>query len=84
MWYTIGTIFLPGVIAIIISCYYPKLLFSNRNGILIVISSIVFSFVWYILKLYYIDTNIEPMLVGLIIPIIFIIKQNIFGKLFSK
>ncbi len=70
MWYTIGTLFIPGVIFIVSSCYYPKIKMTSNYALLSIILSIVISLLWFILKNYYIDTIIEPMLVGLIVPII--------------
>ncbi|HOP50832.1 MAG TPA: sodium:solute symporter family protein [Ignavibacteriales bacterium] len=79
IWYTIGTIFLPGVIFIIFSCYYENFLVDNKSAIVILIGSIVLSFTWYIIKDNYLPTIIEPMLVGLILPAVYVVK-----KLFSS
>jgi SSS family solute:Na+ symporter len=77
MWYTIGTIFLPGVIAIIISCYYPKFSLNTNDASKTIYLSIIVAIIWYLIKIYFIKSDIEPMLIGLLVPFAFYIKNKL-------
>jgi SSS family solute:Na+ symporter len=73
IWYTIGSLFIPGIILPVVSAYYPKLQVS-RNIILIeMVTAFITSTVWYFTRSEFssisIVSEVEPMLIGLIVSI---------------
>lgn len=83
IWYTLGSLFIPGIIVAVISSYYEK--FKVRNEILTleIIIGIMLSAIWLFVRDSFNQTflkEIEPMLVGLfavlIIHIYGLIKSN--------
>lgn len=69
IWYTIGSLFIPGIILPVISAYYPKLKVGKKFIFLEIIAAIVTSTAWYFIKgelaSIPILNEFEPMLVGL-------------------
>ena len=74
IWYTIGSLFIPGIILPVVSAYYPKLRVSNKIISIEMITAFLSSTIWYFLRNDFTDTpllnEIEPMLVGLFIAIL--------------
>ncbi len=72
LWYTIGSIFIPGLLFPVIGSYYDKWRLS-RNWTLIQVISITFvSLLIYVLKEFeLIRFEIEPMIAGIVIGLIF-------------
>jgi SSS family solute:Na+ symporter len=74
IWYTIGSLFIPGIILPVIIAYYPKLRVSNTIILLEMIAAFVTSATWYFLRNLFVTipvvNEIEPMLVGLFFAII--------------
>ena len=74
IWYTIGSLFIPGIILPVVSAYYPKLRVSNKIILFEMIAAFITSTVWYFLKNEFTDiavlSELEPMIVGLSIAII--------------
>jgi len=74
IWYTIGSLFIPGIILPVVSAYYPKLRVSNKIISLEMITAFLSSTIWYFIRNVFVETpipnEIEPMLVGLVIAII--------------
>ncbi|HEX7358265.1 MAG TPA: sodium:solute symporter family protein [Ignavibacteriaceae bacterium] len=68
IWYTIGSLFIPGIILPVISAYYPVIRVSSSIIILEMIGAVIVSTIWLLLR-NYIEYNwiaeIEPMLLGL-------------------
>ncbi|MBM4172044.1 MAG: sodium:solute symporter family protein [Ignavibacteria bacterium] len=68
IWYLVGSVFIPGLIFLIISSYYNKFQISNRLATLEIITASVVSLLWIIMKIV-LNTellpNIEPMIIGL-------------------
>ena len=68
IWYTIGSLFIPGIILPVISAYYPKLRIASKLIITEIFFAISFGMMWF----YFRDTfsgmlsEIEPMIIGLI------------------
>jgi SSS family solute:Na+ symporter len=83
IWYTIGSLFIPGIILPVVSAYYPKLKISSTIILFEMVSAFITSTVWYFARSEFagisIVNEIEPMLVGLI----FALGIHLFG-LFSK
>jgi solute:Na+ symporter, SSS family len=69
IWYTIGSMFIPGIIFPVISAYYPKLRVRNKIILIEMITAIFSSVAWYFVKNYFSNISfineLEPMLVGL-------------------
>jgi len=70
IWYTIGSLFIPGIILPVVSAYYPKLRVKNKIILFEMITALVASTFWYFLRDEFSDILIikimEPMLVGLV------------------
>lgn len=84
LWYTIGSVCIPGIIILIFGAYYEKMKVSNTFAILEIIGVVGISLTWIILrelissKIYH---DIEPMVAGLLFSIVVhtigvIIKQK--------
>lgn len=74
IWYTIGSIFIPGIILPVISAYIPQLKVKNRFIIAEICLAVGASFSWYVIRMnIQADSDfqvIEPMLVGVIAAIL--------------
>jgi len=74
IWYTIGSLFIPGIILPVVSAYYPKLKIDRIFILAEMIVAFLSSTIWYYLKSEFASTpflnEIEPMLVGLIFEIL--------------
>jgi SSS family solute:Na+ symporter len=70
IWYTIGSLFIPGIILPVIGAYYPKLKVSNKIILAEMITAFATSTIWYFFRNEFssisIIDEIEPMLVGLL------------------
>jgi SSS family solute:Na+ symporter len=68
IWYTIGSLFIPGIILPVISAYYSKLRITSKLIITEIAFAISFGMMWF----YFRDTmsgilsEIEPMIAGLL------------------
>jgi SSS family solute:Na+ symporter len=67
IWYTIGSIFIPGIILPVISAYYPALRISPRLIITEIVFALSFGMLWFDFRnsLSGILSEIEPMIIGL-------------------
>jgi len=67
IWYTIGSLFIPGIILPVISAYYPRLRVSPKLIITEIVFAISFGMMWFGLRnsLSGILSEIEPMIIGL-------------------
>jgi solute:Na+ symporter, SSS family len=74
IWYTIGSLFIPGIILPVVSAYYPKFRISNKLILIEMMTAFVSSTVWYFLRNEFTNVvvinEVEPMLVGLLFAII--------------
>jgi SSS family solute:Na+ symporter len=74
IWYTIGSLFIPGIILPVVSAYYPKLRVSRKIISAEMIAAFVTSTVWYFVRNEFANITllkeVEPMLVGLFIAIL--------------
>ncbi|MFQ6617150.1 MAG: sodium:solute symporter [Fidelibacterota bacterium] len=87
IWYTIGTIFIPGLIFPLVSSYFPPLKINSKFILATGISGWLTSFLWILIgqinKVNYspqYPMNIEPMYPGLIIALIVYLTGYIFQK----
>ncbi len=69
IWYTVGSLCIPGIILPVISAYYPKIKIDNKILLFEVILAVSFSVTWYFIRDNFMNViiikDIEPMLVGL-------------------
>ncbi|MGE5353620.1 MAG: hypothetical protein ACM3P0_16155 [Acidobacteriota bacterium] len=69
LWYTIGTICIPGIIIPVISAYYTRLRIGAGFALAEIVLSPVISLIWYILRAEFTDipvlSEVEPMIIGL-------------------
>ncbi len=69
IWYTVGSLCIPGIILPVISAYYPKIKIDKNILLIEVIAAVCFSVLWYLIRDSFstvkIINEIEPMLVGL-------------------
>jgi solute:Na+ symporter, SSS family len=73
IWYTIGSMCIPGMILPVISAYYPKLKIDNKILLAEIVLAVSSSVGWYFLRESIVSIGIyeiEPMLVGLIFALI--------------
>ena len=68
IWYTIGSIFIPGIIFPVIGAYYSKFMISRKLVIAEMLLAVVASAVWYFLRnsTGIEISQIEPMIAGLL------------------
>jgi solute:Na+ symporter, SSS family len=73
IWYTIGSLFIPGIILPVVSAYYPKLKIDRKFILAEMVIAFISSTIWYFLKSEFASTPflnvIEPMLVGLVFSV---------------
>jgi len=70
IWYAIGSICIPGIIFLIAGAYYPKLKVNNKIAVYELISAVILSLAWYLIRPLFKNSPlhlIEPMIVGLIV-----------------
>jgi solute:Na+ symporter, SSS family len=84
IWYTIGSLFIPGIILPVVSAYYPKLRVSNKLILIEMVSAFITSTVWYFTRYEFSNvavlSEVEPMLVGLV----FSVGVHLAGVLLKK
>jgi len=86
IWYTVGSLCIPGIILPVVSAYYPKLKINNKILLWEIIMAVSMSVLWYFFRDYFsavkIVNEIEPMLVGLftasIIHLFGLMKNSVF------
>jgi len=69
IWYTIGSLFIPGIILPVVSAYYPKLRVDSKYILAEMFLAFITSTAWYFLRNEFSNiavlNDVEPMLVGL-------------------
>jgi len=84
MWYTIGSLFIPGIILPVVSAYYPKLRVSKKIILAEMIAAFISSIAWYLLRSEFSNivvlNDVEPMLIGLVLSIVVHIEGLISKK----
>lgn len=84
IWYTIGSLFIPGIILPVVSAYYPELRVSNKIILGEMVGAIVSSAVWYFIRDGFekvaVLNEIEPMLVGLFFALLIHLAGLFFRK----
>lgn len=71
LWYTIGTVCIPGIILLVVSAYYPKFRVSSAIAVIEVIVSFLSSLLWLFIRDKFSSISpfneIEPMIIGLLV-----------------
>ncbi|MCW8818130.1 MAG: hypothetical protein OQK52_09685 [Ignavibacteriaceae bacterium] len=84
IWYTIGSLFIPGIILPVISAYYPKLRVSSTIISIEMIAAFHSSTIWYFLRSEFSNVSIlnevEPMLIGLLFALLIHLAGIFFRK----
>jgi solute:Na+ symporter, SSS family len=72
IWYTIGSLFIPGIILPVISAYYPKLKIPPKLIIAEIVLAISSGMIWFNFRksLSGMMAEIEPMIIGLLIALV--------------
>ncbi|MCW8850218.1 MAG: sodium:solute symporter family protein [Melioribacteraceae bacterium] len=74
LWYTIGSICIPGLILLVVSSYYQKLRISNNLALFEILIGVSSSIVWLFLRQYFSHneflSQLEPMIIGLVLAVI--------------
>ncbi len=67
IWYTIGSLFIPGIILVVISAYYPRLRVSPKLIIVEIVFAVSGSWMWFEFRNTFsgLLSEIEPMIIGL-------------------
>jgi len=84
IWYTIGSLFIPGIILPVVSAYYTKLKVSSKIILIEMTTAFFSSTIWYFLRSEFANISVlnevEPMLVGLFFAVIVHLAGLIFRK----
>ncbi len=74
LWYTIGSICIPGLILLVVSSYYQKLRVSNNIALFEILIGIASSVIWLFIRQYFSHneflSQLEPMIIGLVLAVI--------------
>ncbi len=69
IWYTLGSICIPGILIAVISSYYPKIKIDSRVMLIEMVVAVAAGTIWFLLKGKFADGTllvmIEPMIIGL-------------------
>ena len=74
LWYTIGSICIPGLILLVVSSYYQKLRVSNNIALFEILIGVASSVVWLFIRQYFSHneflSQLEPMIIGLVLAVL--------------
>lgn len=72
IWYTIGSLFIPGIILPVISSYYSKIMVSSKIVLYEIILSVLTGTIWLLIRSSFTGVlyEIEPMLIGLFVALL--------------
>jgi solute:Na+ symporter, SSS family len=83
LWYTIGSICIPGLILLVISSYYEKYRISNKIAFYEILIGVSTSIIWLLVRdkfsHYVFISQLEPMIIGLVLALLihlFGLKSN--------
>lgn len=84
IWYTIGSLCIPGIILPVISAYYPRFRVDNKIIPIEICAAVITSSLWLLLRNEIVMTgfsnDIEPMLVGLSVAVLI----HLYGLIFKS
>lgn len=72
IWYTIGSLFIPGIILPVISSYYSKIMVSSKIVLYEIILSVLTGTIWLLIRSSFTGVlyETEPMLIGLLVALL--------------
>ncbi len=74
IWYSIGSVIIPGVVLLVISAYTESLRISNKYALIESLSAISSSLLWLFLRPYFLDSfilsEVEPMIIGMFVAVV--------------
>lgn len=74
IWYTIGSLCIPGIIFLIIGAYFNKFAVSKNFALIEIAFGTITSLIWFVIRPnfsgYSVISEIEPMIIGLITALI--------------
>jgi len=84
IWYTIGSVIIPGIVLLVISAYTESLRISNKYALIESLLAVFSSLIWLFIRPYFIDNKIlselEPMIVGMLVALVIhllgLLKRN--------
>ena len=85
IWYTIGSICIPGIILPVVSAYYTNLKINSKLLSVEMIVSVTMGFLWFFIRSDFQESylfDIEPMIVGLLFSLL-IHTAGLIHKFFS-
>ena len=69
LWYSLGSLFIPSIILLVVGAYYKNFAVSKRTAIVEMIAAFSISFLWFLVRDNFSGVNIineiEPMILGL-------------------
>ena len=88
IWYLLGSFSVPGIILPVVSAYYPKIKIRGKLILYEMILSVGVSILWYLLRgefanVYFLK-DVEPLLAGLFVSVIFHLVCFVWGRRRSK
>lgn len=84
IWYTIGSLFIPGIILPVISAYYPRIIIANKIIMVEIVLAVLSGTIWLVIRTNFqgLIYEIEPMLIG--VTVAFLIHSiGLISKSFS-
>lgn len=72
IWYTIGSVIIPGIVILIISAYVHRLRISSLYALIESLGAILTSIIWLFVRPYFVESiinEIEPMIVGMFVAL---------------
>ncbi len=74
IWYSIGSVIIPGIVLLVISAYGERYRISNKYALIESLLAIFSSLLWLLLRPSFADnlilSEIEPMLVGMLVAVV--------------
>ncbi|MDX9712059.1 MAG: sodium:solute symporter family protein [Ignavibacteriales bacterium] len=72
IWYTIGSLFIPGIILPVISAYYPRIIISNKIIMVEIVLAVLSGTIWLAIRnnFHGLIYEIEPMLIGVTVALL--------------
>lgn len=74
IWYTLGSICIPGILIAVISSYYPRIKIDDKLMLLEMIVAVSSGTIWFLAKDQFSDVSlvarVEPMMIGLICAVV--------------
>ena len=74
IWYSIGSVIIPGIVLLVISAYTESLRISNKYALIESLSAISSTLLWLSFRPYFMDnfilSEVEPMIIGMFVAVV--------------